>query len=166
MGPIVGLLLVIEILLFSQWPMRTHALVIKLPWLDYAAADLDLVPEPQMTVIGVSPQGRALIDGKDHTIAELDIWLSEAGKKPERVYLIFEPAADAPYGEALGILAMLRDRERYGYLDFCFGDLRRYRNLGEKSSPFPLLLSLDLPDPHFAKRCGGLPWNRVDSQQP
>ena len=152
-------------LLALLWATRTptHALLIDLPM---PIAVPPALAELQTHIVGTTAQGRPTLDGIElshEQLAERLASISNTGA----VGIIFEPADEAHYEDALHTLATVKAA---GLADsrFCFGGIERNRNFSKDLRLRPLRLTTILePESTFEPPEPSLPaCNLLNMQVP
>lgn len=125
------------VLSMASYPTPTHALMIHLP------APYPYMPpirEGSVQSISVSPSGEPMINGMVADQAQFASHLDGIAQQPVAAEVVFEPAADAPYGASLQILAALAEQGLTKLPSFCFGGIEHHRKFGKgDGAPFGIL---------------------------
>ncbi|MBX7458853.1 hypothetical protein K3152_11405 [Qipengyuania sp. 1NDH17] len=131
------------VLSMASYPTPTHAVMIDLP-----------APYPHMTPtregsvqrISVSSLGEPMVNGMVADRAQFANHLEWIAQQPIAAEVIFEPAADAPYGASLQVLAALADKGLTRFSSFCFGGIEQHRKF-DKGDGTPLGILWHPPEP-------------------
>ena len=154
MGPIVGLLLAIEILLFSQWPMQTHALVIDLSQPSFRgghtlSAGNILGGKRGFHLFSVAADGTVQVNGDAiHKDALPEIIQGHLTERPAP-HFFFEADRDAAYGDILPVLDQLR-HAGLSQSNLCLRGLAQFQHFDKAWQTVPMRLTLHpmpLPPP-------------------
>ena len=125
-GPIAGILLVVSAIVMLGLPPKTHALYINLPPpLNFEAWPEWLTPPP-VDRISVNVEGQIRWNGTPVDRQQLVDLVEATRAETRQPGLIFEPADDAAYGEALQVLGLLHSMGATSS-KFCLAGLVRNR---------------------------------------
>lgn len=144
--PILFVVLIMTILvLLAASPMRTHALLVRLPLHQIGGGRIDN-PDRLTLAISVTAKGDILFNGTTVSADQLRAFLQEAKRLTPEPAIVFESDGDAPYGGAAQTLAIIHQAGMIGAL-FCLDGLEKHQHFskgGGAGTPFPILLSLRL----------------------
>ena len=136
-APLAGVLLIAATMLAMAYPLKTHAVTIDLPhpWLWEGE-----VPDLPVNTVALTKAGRIIWNGEPVTEGELIGELRESQLSSIEPILRFEPDANAAYGDAARVLAII-DAVGVSPYRFCFADAFAHRRLGEPED-----------EPHYSDR--------------
>ena len=134
-GPHAIVLAVAALLVALAYPAQTHAVAIDLP----SPSAHELGPlSPPTNLVSIDRRGTVSWNSERVTLSELLDNLEFSKREEVQPVLKFEPAADAPYGEALRVMTLIASA---GLADRCFrfGNTARFAHyeLSEPASPSP-----------------------------
>ena len=112
--PLAGVLLILAVLSALAYPLKTHALVVDLPFPDPNGMGT-LTPNANLVV--VTNEGGIMWNWVPLTRSELRANLKAALDQNPQPSLLFEPQGDTAYGTALGVLQIISEEDA---IDRCF----------------------------------------------
>lgn len=126
LGPVAGVLLVVSAIVMLGLPPKTHALYIDLPPpLNFEAWPEWLTPPP-VDRLSLTGDGQIHWNGTPVDRQQLVTLIEATREETPQPGLIFEPADDAAYGEALQVLGLLHAMGAT-HSQFCLAGLTRNR---------------------------------------
>lgn len=131
LAPIAGVLLIPAVLAMASYRTPTHALMIDLP---APFPEMSPVYEGGVQRISVSSSGEPIVNGMVADPVQFARHLEWIAGQSVTDQVVFEPAADAPYGPSLQVLAALAERGLTRFPYFCFGGIERDYRFGKGDS--------------------------------
>ena len=125
---------------FAQAP--THALIIDLPWV--TAHNERPSDDVEVTEIGLNAEGQITLNDMAISKGDLIQALHFGLVRIPEPYVVFTPAPDASYKDALRVLAIIKGS---GQTKFCFGGLEKHRTFEKGWRQTPMRLTLLSPPP-------------------